>query len=327
MDGLFTSNLKSAFKKVIDGEKEIHYKEEMQKKKESLRKKKMEDIITSKRHNLEQINQNTIQEYFEPEEKEDIYMQDKKDIQELEEHWKEEIGGKDYARVDQHFIKKAKRSKKKCWICRSFNHLKSRCPNIKCFYCGKRGHVKANCYRKKIDYLFARLKETIGEKETKKDKKMKKKIRKRQRKKEMKIIDFRAKYLSSEMKKTEKGDEFFIKWKQIGIGKFIGQGLPEQMIKPFQEHQFDKKLIFRLLKKDTPLSCFALYDGCTNWCSCGEIDLDRNTFIHHVKRCHKSIIPKNSQVNRPFWYDMVEFTSDEIEHKFCYSLSKLDDKT
>jgi len=46
------------------------------------------------------------------------------------------------------------------------------------------------------------LKETIDEKETKKDKKMKKKIRKRQRKKEMKIIDFRAKYLSSEMKKT-----------------------------------------------------------------------------------------------------------------------------
>ena len=154
MDGLFTSNLKSAFKKVIDGEKEIHYKEEMQKKKESLRKKKMEDIITSKRHNLEQINQNTIQEYFEPEEKEDIYMQDKKDIQELEEHWKEEIGGKDYARVDQHFIKKAKRSKKKCWICRSFNHLKSRCPNIKCFYYGKRGDVKANCYKKKsIIYL------------------------------------------------------------------------------------------------------------------------------------------------------------------------------
>lgn len=141
----------------------------------------------------------------------------------------------------------------------------------------------------------------------------------------MKIIDFRAKYLSSELKKTEMGDEFFTKWKQIEIGKFIGKGLPEQMIKPFQEHQFDKKLLFRLLKKDTPPSCFALYDGCSNWSFCGEIDLDRNIFIHHVKRCHKSIIPKNSQVNRP--YDMVKFASDEIEDKFCYSLSKLDDKT
>lgn len=85
MDGLFTSNLKSAFKKVMDDGKEVHFMEEFQKKKESLRKKKMEDIITSKCHNLEHINQNTNQEYFEPEEKKDIYMQDKKDIQELEE--------------------------------------------------------------------------------------------------------------------------------------------------------------------------------------------------------------------------------------------------
>lgn len=179
MDGLLTSNLKRAFKKVIDGEKELQDMKELQKKKESMRKKKMENIIASKHHNLKQINQNTIQEYFEPEEKEDIYMQDKKDFQELEEHWKEEIGGKDYARVNQHFIKKAKRSKKKCWICRSFNHLKNRCPNIKCFQCGKRGHIKANCYKKKIDYLFARLKEMIDEKEAKKDKKMIKKMRKR----------------------------------------------------------------------------------------------------------------------------------------------------
>ena len=98
------------------------------------------------------------------------------------------------------------------------------------------------------------------------------------------------------------------------------------MIRNYQEHQFDKKLIFRLLKKDTPLNCFALYYGCSNWCSCGEIDLGRSEFIHHVKRCHKDIIPKNSQVNRPFWFDMVEFTSDELENKFCYTLSKLDSK-
>ena len=57
---------------------------------------------------------------------------------------------------------------------------------------------------------------------------MKKKIRKRQRKKEMKIIDFRAKYLGSEMKKHEKGDEFFIKWKQIEILKFIRQTSPNK---------------------------------------------------------------------------------------------------
>ena len=70
--------------------------------------------------------------------------------------------------------------------------------------------MKANCYRKKINYLFARFKENIDEKGGKKDKKKKKKKRKTQSKKEIKIIDFRAKYPSSELKKTENGDVLFI---------------------------------------------------------------------------------------------------------------------
>ena len=45
-----------------------------------------------------------------------------------------------------------------------------------------------------------------------------------------------------------------------------------------------------------------------------------------MKCCDKDIIPKISQVNRPFWFDMVEFTSDDLENKFCYTLSKLDCK-
>ena len=84
----------------------------------------MEDIITSKRHNLEQINQNTIQEYFEPEEKEDIYMQDKKDIQELQEEKK--YVKKIMKMVQYQFIMKWKNQWEKYRVKKIFNNFKFR---------------------------------------------------------------------------------------------------------------------------------------------------------------------------------------------------------
>ena len=34
---------------------------------------------------------------------------------------------------------------KKCWVCKSRDHLKRDCPMIKCFYCDKPGHTKIKC--------------------------------------------------------------------------------------------------------------------------------------------------------------------------------------
>ena len=51
--------------------------------------------------------------------------------------------------------------------------------------------------------------------------------------------------------------------------------------------------------------------------------LSEEYFISHVKRQHQGIIPHDSQLNRPFWYDWVKFKSEELEELYCYTLSDL----
>ena len=76
-----------------------------------------------------------------------------------------------------------------------------------------------------------------------------------------------------------------------------------------------------LLRKDTPLNRLTVYDGLSNW---GEIDQGKEVFIRHVRKAHKGVIPKNSCVNQPIWYDWIIFKSEEIEQEYNYSLSELD---
>lgn len=292
------------------------------------RKDKISQVLYTKRkiHQMQfQPFQDIIKKYPAPEVLKDIQKGQIQDIQMEEEIQQEEIERKHYARVDQYHKKSKKRSKKRCWFCKSHNHLKANCPEIKCFYCGKRGHIKANCYKKKIDYIFARLKETYKKKDINEERKRRHKKRIKQRKLELKIIDFRAKYMSSKLEKSERGEKFFIYWKNIKLGEYTGNGLPQQAIKPLQEHQYEKRLIFKLLRKETPLRNFTLYEGLSNFCGCGEIDLGPEVFKRHVKCHHKNIIPANSQLNRPFWYDLINFESVELEEKFGFTLSNLDE--
>ena len=188
------------------------------------------------------------------------------DIQMEEEIIQEVAVEKGYARVDQHYKKTKKTSKKRCWICGSHNHLKMNCDRIGCFYCGRPGHIKANCYKKKIDYIYARLRESYKKNDKNEEKKRKHKRRIKQRKLELKIIEYRSKFLSDKLEKTEKGEKFFIYWKNLKLGEYTGTGLPRTMIKPLQEHQFEKKLIFKLLRRATSLNNFPLYEGLTKYC-------------------------------------------------------------
>ena len=79
------------------------------------------------------------------------------------------------------------------------------------------------------------------------------------------------------------------------------------------------------MKKDAPLKRFTLYDGLTNWCKCGEIDLSKEAFISHVKRYHNGIILANVNVNRLFWLDCINFSSTALEEEFCFIMLELTD--
>ena len=98
---------------------------------------------------------------------------------------------------------------RKSGVCQSPSHQKSACPNIRCFFCKKPGHIKANRIFRKIDYVFNRPKEIMQENDKKKMKKEKLKARKKARKEELKILDYRAKYMTTELIKKENKEAVF----------------------------------------------------------------------------------------------------------------------
>ena len=122
----------------------------------------------------------------------------------------------------------------------------------------------------------------------------------------------RANHMNSELKKTEKGEIWIIKWKEMEIREFIGPGLPKVTINKIQQHQFNPKSFNVLVKKDTPRCNLTLYDGFSFWCGCGEIDYDRVNFWLMWRRniriwfqnTPKSIVPSGSIgcITRRIWW-------------------------
>ena len=77
----------------------------------------------------------------------------------------------------------------------------------------------------------------------------------------------RALYMNSEVKKTEKGDKMMIRWKNMEIGEFIGQGLPQVTIEKIKQHQFNPKLfsIFHhIFKSAFPIKASLQYGSNTS---------------------------------------------------------------
>ncbi len=96
-------------------------------------------------------------------------------------------------------------------------------------------------------------------KDKKKLKQEKKKQERQQRKFELQILHARFNNLDCFLKKTEKGDKPFLKWKNFEIGEFKGTGHPNQIIQKYQQHQYEDKLLQVFVKKEIPLSRFTLY--------------------------------------------------------------------
>ena len=69
----------------------------------------------------------------------------------------------------------------------------------------------------------------------------------------MKIIEKRAAYMKTILKKNEKGEKLWVKWKDVELGEYIGPGNPQATINKVQAHDFKLKSLYALIKKDTLL--------------------------------------------------------------------------
>ena len=235
--------------------KEIRQRSEYLKQMNKERFQKLKKLIWNKlcmkRFGHKHSHQSKITNYFEAEEKNSIDIKQNEDGDKSGRAINEDESKKTYPDVSQHYKRKKKKDGKKCWVCKSYHHLKMNCPKIHCFYCGKSGHIKANCWIKKMCYIFSKLKEKEDQKDKRKEKKRKNKEKKKQRRKGLEIIDQRVQYMGTYLKKDKKGkEEYFVKWKDIELGQYTGSGSPAQTISNFLEHKY--KFIFVLLKRNTP---------------------------------------------------------------------------
>ena len=119
--------------------------------------------------------------FFVKEEPEKIIM-DAENLLLVEEEKKEETKVLGRLELNQHYKKRVKLDKKKCWIYKSKNHLKKKGQKLRCFWFHKLGHLKANCFYRKVNFIFNRLLETYGIRERKKtERKQEQKIKKDQK--------------------------------------------------------------------------------------------------------------------------------------------------
>lgn len=110
---------------------------------------------------------------------------------------------KGYVRVYQDY-KKIRISMKRCCIFGSRNHLKMNFNIIRCFYCGRAGHIKANCYKWKIDCIYVKMRKFYNKNYKDKEKSRKHKQSIKLRKLELKLIEYRAIFLSCKLEKKSR---------------------------------------------------------------------------------------------------------------------------
>ena len=263
------------------------FREEKGRYKLQIRKAKLQEIVRSKRNLPSQPKVHMNQHHNEPEVKEVI---------------PEESGKvKGYLDLSKHKSKKPRRSKKKCWICKSDKHFKRNCNKIKCFYCSKKGHIKKDCQKKKMNLIFNGLSEIYG------------KYIEQYKKRHIKIQDYIDKIYST--KYQREGKSYKVIWNNTQVGEYFGPGKPT----PFEKLEHDPinyKFIDATLKTATPYERLKLFDGLSNTCACGVYGLKKKDFLNHVKTIHNGIALPKSYLNRPPWYEWIFFYSDEAEEIF-----------
>ena len=255
------------------------------------RKERLKEIISKKRlYPVQKQNQSAQQEH-KISEGEEVPDQ-------------EEVGEpKGLMNLSKHAKNKKKRkSKKKCWRCKSPHHIKRNCPKIKCYYCGKLGHIKSNCYYMKTDKIYSWLME------------MEQNYREHWQKKNQ--YKEHIKELLKETRYVKDGKEYNVLWKDQMVGKYIGPKKPTDIKKTlhhFESFKYNIKHVEVTVRKSIPIENLKLIEGFSNWCGCGTTGLGNKSFIKHVKDKHNGIVLSSSILNRPPWIDFIFFYTDEAE--------------
>ena len=116
-----------------------------------------------------------------------------------------------------------RRSKKRCWNCKSKYHTKKHCPYIQCYYCKKYGHMKQQCHLRRIDKVLSLI-------EKQEDQKIKKKKRKQKRKKiKMEQVDI-YKYRLKESNFIKKEEKYLLNYQGESIGIFTEHYIPPDLV-------------------------------------------------------------------------------------------------
>ena len=283
------------------GEKEYH--QQRQKTNELRRKKELQEKLYNKRLLLAQ----TV----------DKEEPSRSPYQEVKEVKKEEHSEKKLPNLSQHYRRYFKKSKKKCWICKSSSHFKNKCPHIKCFYCHKYGHIKSNCWHRKMDLLL----HTMEKEQLKKNnKKQRRNMRNKYQKEQSEIYKFRLK--DSEFKEIKGNHILFYKHEPIGI--YTKNNSPPDL-NQLQQKNINWKKVDILLAKPVQINNLTLMEDFVNWCACGkaQIDLTKKDFISHIYKEHHGKVPSKSRINTPVWIGPIVFDSDIIEDLFCRSTEDL----
>ena len=213
------------------------------------------------------------------------------------------------------YHKRGKRkSKKRCWHCKSSDHFKRNCPNLKCFYCHKHGHMKRYCWKWKVNKI---LNKTIE----KKNKKERKKRWKKNKEKEHRRITSIYKHRLKESEFVKKDNKYILKCKDLEIGVFLPKTPPPDL-KKLLLRPIPWKKVDVLVKKETKLTKLQLLDNFIHSCVCCPI-LRKQEFINHINTKHGGMVPPQSQINEPAWITPILFNSDEMEILYCQTSEDL----
>lgn len=176
---------------------------------------------------------------------------------------KEVQEGKGYIDLTKHLRKR--RRKKKCCDCKSPYHIKKSCPKLRCFWCHKFGNLKVDTYRRKVNYIFNKIKEVYENKELKRiENKENKQIKKQQKELEIRVFKLRANQLNYKTIQTEKGGAFGAFWKEYPVRVYTSLGLPTPTLESLRTNKFKWELVNQLVERAAPLKNFTLMDGLTH---------------------------------------------------------------